>query len=140
MSHLISTSALLNVISPEKKNNGSSFTINSNATGVEYTYKIARKEFKGKWYTHVSVETQYLKFMYLGSYFKGKIYKKGAVITSPSASAIAHVLNGVEKGFSSKLDLQLSLMHTGNCLRCGRELTDSDSIGRGLGPTCASLV
>jgi hypothetical protein len=140
MSHLISSSALLNVIAPEKNNKGAEFTVTSKKTGVEYTYSISRKEFKGKWYTHIRVEKQYQKFTYLGSYFKGKLFHKGQVIKTPAALAIAHVLGAVENGHITKLDQLMELRHTGNCLRCGRELTDSNSIDRGLGPTCASLV
>jgi hypothetical protein len=139
MSNIISSAALLNVIQPEKKNNGAEFTITSKKSGKEYTYKISRKEFKGKWYTHIKVEQQYQKFTYLGTYFKGKIYHKGALKTTPSALAIAHILLGVESGFISKLDNLMELRHTGKCLRCSRPLTDSNSIDIGLGPVCANL-
>ena len=30
-------------------------------------------------------------------------------------------------------------MHEGKCLCCGRTLTDSDSIQRGIGPVCAGI-
>jgi hypothetical protein len=139
MAHLISSSALLNVIQPEKNNNGADFTITSKKTGKEFTYNISRKEFKGKWYTHIRVEKQYQKFTYLGSYFKGKLYHKGKVVTTPAAKAIAHILAGVEAGFIQKLDTVLELRHTGKCLRCSRPLSDSESIDRGLGPVCANL-
>ena len=32
-----------------------------------------------------------------------------------------------------------ALAHVGRCGRCGRPLTDPESIGRGLGPTCATV-
>jgi len=137
--NIISSEVLFNVISREKKNSGANFTIKSLKTGKDYTYKIARKEFKGKWYTHVYVETRYLEFMYLGSYFLGKIYRGGGTVHVNTAEAIAFILKCVEKREFNWLNNNIELMHTGNCLCCGRELTDANSIKIGLGPVCAQF-
>jgi hypothetical protein len=134
---IISSEALAGVIGKEKKNNGAVFTINSKATGKDFTYAISRKEYKDKWYTHVRVETGYMNFTYLGSYFKGQIYRKG-VVNTPAAKAIAYVLKMVEAGHIAWLDERMEVMHTGNCLSCGRVLTDANSIKIGLGPICAN--
>jgi hypothetical protein len=139
MSHVISSSALVSVINAEKNNSGADFTIKSLKTGKDYTYAICRSEFKGKWYTHVKVENNYLEFKRLGSYFNGKIYQKGQVVDSPSAVAIAFVLQKVEEGKIAFLDANVEVMHKGCCLRCGRALTDAQSIERGLGPVCVNL-
>ena len=136
MSHKISSIALASVLNNEKNNSGADFTLKSLATGKDYTYKIARKEFKGKFYTHVSVEMGYLQFQYLGTYFAGAIRRKGAPITTPSASAIAFVLGKVEERKFAFLDEKMDLMHKGSCLVCGRTLTDAQSIESGLGPIC----
>lgn len=135
MSHKISSRALEFVIKNEKKNNGADFTIKSIATGKDYTYRISRKKYKDTWYTHVSVEMGYLDFKYLGSYFKGGIYSKGRV-TTPSAEAIAFVLNAVEQGRFDYLDSKMDIMHKGECILCGAVLTDAVSIETGLGPVC----
>ncbi len=139
MSQVISSSALFSVIKAEKNNKGAYFTIKSLATGKDYTFAISRSRFKGKWYTHVSVEQEYLRFARLGCYFEGKIYHKGQVVSSPSATAICWVLERVEQSKFDLLDEKVQIMHTGSCIRCGRTLTDAQSIERGLGPTCASL-
>jgi len=139
MSHVISSSSLVSVIGAEKNNSGADFTIKSLATGKDYTYAISRSEFKGKWYTHIKVETGYLEFKRLGSYFNGKIYQKGQVVDSPSAVAIGFVLKKVEEGKIEFLDANVEVMHKGCCLRCGRALTDAQSIERGLGPVCVNL-
>lgn len=137
-SHIVSSSILDSVLKNESNVKGASFTLRSIATGKDYTYKISRSEFKGKWYTHIKVETQYLEFVRLGTYFGGKIRNKGQVVESPSAQAIAFVLSHVEKGNFDGLDAKLEVMHLGKCLMCGKTLTDAISIERGLGPTCAS--
>jgi len=135
---LISSKSLSNVISREKTNNGSLFTIKSLKTGTDYTYKISRKEWNNKWYTHVRVETQYLSFKYLGSYFSGKLFHKGTVVNTPTATAIGFILDKVEKGKFDWLDSQIEVSHEGHCLCCGKTLTDAHSIEIGLGPICAS--
>lgn len=137
--HTISSEALFSVIAAEKNNNGSDFTIKSKQSGKDYTYQISRKVFNNKWYTHIRVETQYLNFQYLGTYFNGKIYHKRQVVESPSAIAIAFVLNQVESKNFAWLDSKIEVMHTGSCLRCGRPLTDAISIQVGLGPICRNL-
>ena len=136
MSHKISSTTLASVINSEKNNSGADFTLKSIATGKDYTYKIARKEFKGNWYTHISVEVGYLDFQYLGTYFSGAIRRKGAPITTVSAQAIAYVLLAVEGQKFAFLDEKMDLMHKGSCLVCGRTLTDANSIETGLGPVC----
>lgn len=136
MSHKISSTALESVLNNDKNNSGADFTLKSLATGKDYTYKIARKEFKGKFYTHVSVEVGYLQFQYLGTYFGGAVRRKGAPITTPSAQAIAYVLGKVEEKKFAFLDEKMDLMHKGACLVCGRALTDAQSIETGLGPVC----
>lgn len=134
--HKISASALSFVLSREKNNSGADFTIKSLATSKDYTYQISRKKYKDNWYTHVSVEMGYLNFVYLGTYFKGAIRKKGSVIDTPSALAIAWVLSKVEQNKIELLDSSVDIMHKGACLVCGATLTDAFSIETGLGPVC----
>jgi hypothetical protein len=136
MSHVISSTALFEVINREKINKGADFTIRSLKTGKDYTYKIARSLYNGKWYTHVKVEVEYLNFVRLGTYFNGRITHKGNIVDSPSAIAIAYVLGKVEAKAFDFLDSAIEVMHTGNCLVCGKTLTDADSITFGLGPVC----
>jgi hypothetical protein len=136
MSHIISSSALYEVINREKNNKGADFTIRSKKTGKDYTYSISRSLYNGNWYTHVKVETEYLKFVRLGTYFKGSIRHKGNMVDSPSAIAIAYILAKVETKAFDFLDSVTEVMHTGRCLVCSKTLTDADSIAVGLGPVC----
>lgn len=136
MAHKISSSALYDVITREANNKGADFTIRSVKTGKDYTYKITRSEYQGKWYTHIKVETEYLKFVRLGTYFGGAIRNKGAIVDSPSAVAIAWVLAKVEAKSFDLLDSNIDLFHTGRCLVCSKTLTDAKSIEFGLGPIC----
>jgi len=136
MKHLISSKALSFVVLREKKNNGALFTIKSVDSGKDYTYKIARKEFKGTWYTYIMVETQYLRFARLGVFLSGKVIMAKKEVTSPSANAIAWVLRQVQLGKTALLDEKIELMHSGSCICCGKTLTDATSIEVGLGAVC----
>lgn len=132
----ITSESLFQVINREANNKGADFTIRSIKTGKDYTYKISRSEYNGKWYTHVKVETEYLKFVRLGTYYNGRITNKGNLVESPSAIAIAWVLSKVEAKNFALLSESVEIMHTGHCLVCGKTLTDAKSIEIGLGPIC----
>lgn len=135
---VISSISLSKVISREKQTHGAIFTLKSKKTGKDYTYKISRKEYKGKWYTHIKCEMGYLQFKYIGSYFNGKLFKKGEVQKTPTSIAIGFVLDQVEKSHFKWLDTHMELQHEGKCICCGKTLTDAESIERGLGPVCFS--
>lgn len=135
--HKISSTALEMVLMAPKNNVGASFTVRSKSTGKDYTYRIKRSVFNGNWFTHIFVEKTYLHFDYLGSYFQGKIWSKKKVVETPAAIAIAWVLQKVEEKKFVMLDTEkIDLFHLGSCLRCGKTLTDSESIEHGLGPVC----
>lgn len=123
-----------------KQNNGGEFTVVSKKSGKDFTFKVANKSWNGKTYTHVSVEVNYLDWRYLGVFFNGKIYHKKQLVDSPSAVAIGWLLAKVKESKFDLLNESVEVMHLGNCIRCGRPLTDVNSIERGLGPECAKNV
>tara|TARA_B110001454_G_scaffold137451_1_gene127770 strand:- start:318 stop:755 length:438 start_codon:yes stop_codon:yes gene_type:complete len=140
--HKISSESLKSVLVSVQKETtnlkGGVFTLKSNSTNKDFTFRIITKPFKDKTYTHVYVETQYMNFKHLGTYFKGKIYKGGKSVESSSTKAIGFVMNKVEKGSFGWLDANVSVYHLGSCLKCGRALTDAKSIELGLGSVCQS--
>ncbi len=132
----VSSQVLETVIKREKNNSGAEFTLQSRLTGKDYTYSISRSLYNGVWYTHVSVENEYMKFKHLGHYTNGVLMKRQTIVNCPTAKAISHVLRMVELKKFEKLDEQMDVMHLGNCLVCGRPLTDAESIKHGIGPVC----
>lgn len=129
------------VLAAEKNNDGASFTVVSKKTGKDFTYKISRSSFAGKFYTHVYIEQNYLEFKRLGSYFRGLIWAKNEngknmPVKTLAADSIAYILQKVEEQKFDLLDSQIEILHLGNCLRCGATLTDAKSIEIGLGPVC----
>jgi hypothetical protein len=140
MKNLISSASIKSVlISAENENTnlkGGEFTIESKKTGKDFTYKVLTKPYNGREYTHVYIESEYLKFKHIGTYKYGNIYKKGERVLTPGATAISYVLDKVQKNKIDALDEQLNTYHLGSCLKCGRTLTDANSIKTGIGPVC----
>lgn len=138
--HRISASSLHNFIGGEaKKVNGAPFTVVSKKTGKEYTFKISQIVFKGFPYLHFRVESGYLNFSYLGYYRNGKVWSKKGAVNTPSAEAVGWLFRNLESKNFSLLDASIEVYHLGSCLRCGRTLTDSESIRSGFGPVCVTL-
>lgn len=131
-----SSKTLENLIKAEKEGNGAKFTIKSLKTGKDFSFKVAIKNYNGNKYLHCKVETEYLNFKYLGFYSNGKVIRKGEEIKTPSSLAIAWLLRNVEKGHFDFIDQNVELMHFGKCLKCGKTLTDAQSIKLGIGPVC----
>jgi hypothetical protein len=136
MKSLVPTEALLSLLQGDTQSNGGEFTALSKKTGKDYTYKVSRKKFNERWYTHIKVEVGYLDWLYLGFFKEGKVVRKGQEIETPSAKGIAWILNNIQIGNYQAVESQVEVMHLGKCLRCGRPLTDSDSITIGFGPVC----
>jgi hypothetical protein len=128
--------SLRSVLVSEKTNNGASFTALSKKTNKDYTFKISRHTYKGKWYTTVYVEQGYMNFVKIGGYFKGKIYEDRKVVESTAAKAIAWILSKVDEEKFTDISDNVELSHLGCCILCGKTLTDAKSISFGLGPTC----
>lgn len=128
------------LVTSNSKSNGGAFTVKSKKTGKDFTYKIARKEFKGKFYTHCYIETQYMQFKYIGTFKDGNIIKNKMINADQTAQGLSWLINNALGENWEKIQAQSHLMHLGKCVKCGRPLTDSDSIEMGLGPYCRSVI
>lgn len=115
-------------------------TLVSKRTGDRYTYRINKsKDEPGRSPVFfVSVLTgpdNTSDFDFLGTIFpqngKFKVSPKSRIApTAPSAEAFKWTWANLD---SDKVEV----WHEGACSRCGRPLTDPESIRRGIGPTCA---
>lgn len=94
------------------------------------TYFISIRIGKSLEYAgHMSVNIEEGKM----KYFQGR---KGAVSGDNQAvKALMYVMT-----HTNCMPECVKVMHLGKCGRCGRKLTDPESIQRGLGPTCASKI
>lgn len=113
-------------------------TIVSKKTGARFTYRVERKNLEDNRFLHfVSVLTgpdNQQDFEYLGTIFGGQDYRHGRRSSIAQDAASNRAFEWVWRHLDSQ---DFEVWHSGECSRCGRELTDPESIARGLGPTCA---
>lgn len=118
-------------------------TITSNKTGKQYTYYLEKSDKDNEMYfLHVMYE--YKKYQYAGLLIvkkDGVKFKRGTrgklTEDSNSVKAIVWVLN---RAVQDKSMDKVKIYHLGRCGVCGRELTDQESIERGIGPVCLRRV
>jgi hypothetical protein len=122
-----------------KKLNGAPFTIRSKKSGKDYTFKISQVPFKDNNYIHIKVETEYLNFKYMGWYKSGKIINKKVEVNTPASQAVSWFLRQMFSNNFDNLNQSVDIFHLGKCLKCGKTLTDSNSIEVGFGPVCRTF-
>ncbi len=122
-----------------KKLNGAPFTIRSKKSGKDYTFKVSQVPFKDNNYIHIKVETEYLNFKYMGWYRDGKIINKKLEVNTPASQAVSWFLRQMFSNNFNNLNQSVDIFHLGKCLKCGKTLTDSNSIEVGFGPVCRNF-
>jgi len=122
-----------------KKLNGAPFTIRSKKSGKDYTFKISQVPFKDNNYIHIKVETEYLNFKYMGWYRDGKIINKKLEVDTPASQAVSWFFRQMFSNNFDNLNQSVDIFHLGKCLKCGKTLTDSNSIEVGFGPVCRNF-
>lgn len=127
----------------------SEFILISGKTGTRFIYKLDKREST----KYKNGEKQYIYWLNTGekngtmtyagvlffdsndSQFKfGKGARGNLTIGDIRVKSLLYVLNAFHKG---KTNINVTVMHTGKCGKCGKRLTDPESIALGLGPKCA---
>lgn len=110
------------------------FTIQSETTGNYHTYKVFCKKEGEPYFVSLLINGDY---KYLG-YIKRGEYNTSAKscrdIDHSAHKMFRFLMGSLRYG---KLHSKMSFYHEGRCGRCGRPLTNPESIRRGLGATCA---
>jgi hypothetical protein len=114
-------------------------TVVSRKSGQSYTYQIREKQVEEDKTLHfVGVLTgpeNTRDYSFLGTIFDGEKFVHGRKsrieVDAPSARAFAWLWRNLDD------EERVTVLHSGACSRCGRELTTPESIERGLGPVCA---
>jgi hypothetical protein len=115
-------------------------TLKSLASGKHFTYHVKAKadqkdpEKSVYFVRFLNGPNNQTDFAYLG--FMPE--KGGKIITSQKSAAgkQAPVYKALEYALKHPESPQLEIHHSGRCGRCGRELTDPESIQTGIGPIC----
>ncbi len=112
------------------------FSLRNARTGARYTYKVTRpkKQFvEGTTVFFVSYRTAE-GWTYLGmiAFDKFKLTKASKMpFNDPSVKGIIWLLRNLDD-----IEPPMEFYHEGRCAKCGRRLTDPESIKTGFGPHC----
>ena len=124
---------------PFLKSGRATFTLKSLRTNKHYTFKMVKNKPK----PDMKIPKPYSLYILTGEDYKwccnfnDFLQPNGGWYDSPALKGFCWFLRTlIEKPHN--LD-QLELWHMGRCGRCGKELTDPESIQRGLGPICAEM-
>ena len=112
------------------------FTV-SNNKGEHYTFKINKHKNDDMFFANV-LSGGYESYSYMGVFDKDNhIVHKGAKGMDRSAKSVK-VLEWAMRVIDGKSNLPdgYDIQHEGRCGRCGRPLTDPESIKCGFGSTC----
>lgn len=109
-------------------------TLVSKKTGTRFTYKVTKSRDNLHFVAVLVGPDNQGDYRYMGSIFDETRFRstKGSKVgpDAPSFRAFAWAWEHLDSD-------HFELWHSGSCSRCGRELTNPESIQRGLGPTCA---
>ena len=128
-------------------------TLRSAVTGVRFTFQIMPQDKEAVKLNGTKDQRFWVKFLfgqnnesdyrYLGQILNGyfsltkKSRDSGLSETTPSYKAFQWAFSGL---FAGKMPEGLEVIHCGKCARCGRKLTDPESVKNGFGPECIQLV
>jgi hypothetical protein len=123
---------------------GARLTLVSVKTGVRFTYRVTcKRNAEGAidsphFVALLTGADNNSDYSFLGTIFDSQAYKHGRKSRvspdAPSAKGFAWAWSFISKG---ELPPACEVWHEGRCGKCGRALTDPESIKTGLGPVCA---
>lgn len=128
------------------------FTVKSIQTGVRFTYKVQAPRQNSKettpvlWVSVLTGTDNNSCYSYIGFISKNQnrhwIFSHGGrksniAINAKSVVAFTFFFNAVWA--VGRFSNNLEFWHEGKCCRCGKRLTDPESIARGIGPECAGI-
>jgi len=113
------------------------FTCKNTNTGNRFTFKVKEKKNTDIRYVSVMSGTDNeSSYSYIGFIIGGKFLYGGTSKISRSAQSIKVAEYIISNLFGNTLPSFIEIWHSGSCGKCGRKLTDPESIQSGLGPFC----
>lgn len=123
------------------------FTIVSRATGTRFTYRVTKGKERGAspapyFVSLLTGPDNTSDYSYIGCVFPSHPHvlvltkASAAGPDAPSVKAFRWLLKCIEADRFSSIEF----WHEGRCGRCGRRLTDPESIASGFGPECIHHV
>lgn len=117
-------------------------TLLSDKTGVHHTYSFYAPEIRkpGDDIMFINTLIDGSEWNYVGMYRNGKFKltaKSKYKIDSAIVKGVAYIFKMMLADYR---DESMHLLHEGICCRCGRPLTNPNSIEIGIGPTCLTKI
>lgn len=78
----------------------------------------------------------YQGYLYTSDNIKFRFSPGNKGVSNYNKQSVYALLWVLEHSKSNKFPDAVHIYHHGKCSRCGKKLTDADSLARGLGPTC----
>ncbi len=122
--------------SEEKVN--ATVVLKSLKSNKDFTYKIKAFNVRASRYFKIGTEVGYNEFRYTYTFsvYNNIKQNEGYLMHTEATANARWLLNKLyDKNIVSIL-AQVELYHTGKCIKCGRTLTDLDSIEYGMGKHC----
>jgi hypothetical protein len=120
------------------------FTVKSAKTGTHITFKVKRpkKDADIHFVSVLDHADGVGGYTYLGLIKDGNFRTTAKSVyhtetSAPAVTAAAWLFSQLQRG---ELSPRCELLHEGRCGRCGRALTDPDSIKTGIGPECVKKM
>lgn len=107
-------------------------------SGTRFTYKVSAHKDGEPWFVRVRTGGGEFEdtWAFIGTIFGDSQFRMSRKSTlhsqSPSVLAFTWIWRHIDV-----LPTKIEVWHEGHCMKCGRSLSDPESIARGLGPVCA---
>lgn len=108
-------------------------TLRSEKTGARFTYRVRKAKDGGAYFVSYREGPSYEYMGMIKNDFLTTTSKSTVTPDSVEFRAFHFAWNNLVAG---KIGNHLEIWHEGRCGRCGRALTDPESIERGIGPEC----
>lgn len=108
-------------------------TFHNVETNNQCTYYIRKPRFKPYWSVYTGGE-------YIG-FIRGDVFVANGELPAEFPIQKIKIFNFVWRHLiAGDLLPNIHILHDGTCGRCGKQLTDAESIKKGLGPVCRKLL
>lgn len=110
-------------------------------SGNHFTYRVQRAKGRDVWFVQLRTGPDGEDYRYLGTIFEGTRFVWTAKSCAGRDAASFKAFDWTFRRLVADVTLQgVEVMHAGTCGRCGRELTNPESVRTGLGPVCSGKV
>lgn len=128
--HLINHESLLSFI----LGGNALFTIKNPQTGNRFTFKVKKHKINDLFFVQVLTGPDIYEYIGLITKSNFRHSQKSRISSDAQSVKVFDFL--IKKATTNTLPSFIEVWHEGKCCKCGRSLTDPESIQLGMGPQC----